>query len=253
MIKEPKDIKGDVKEIFTPFGELIAENLAEELEAKGGLLVPKESYVKNYTQKIVHAIEEGLEKRKNHLQRAAKILEIEHAALPKVEKERLEEEMKTILQKMASSVNQREEKKEKTISFLSKETLIWIYQIGSAYAAKGLQEDALAIFQMLTILHPDSSDFWVAQGIIEKTLHQESDALISFSMAIAANPKANTSVDTTGMTNAKTRAASADKKVISWQGILADTKKTQATLLAQGADNLVQAKKDMGTICKSGY
>ena len=71
--------------------------------------------------------------------------------------------------------------------------------------------------------------------------------------AIAANPKANTSVDTTGMTNAKTRAASADKKVISWQGILADTKKTQATLLAQGADNLVQAKKDMGTICKSGY
>ena len=189
MIKEPKDIKGDVKEIFTPFGELIAENLAEELEAKGGLLVPKESYVKNYTQKIVHAIEEGLEKRKNHLQRAAKILEIEHAALPKVEKERLEEEMKTILQKMASSVNQREEKKEKTISFLSKETLIWIYQIGSAYAAKGLQEDALAIFQMLTILHPDSSDFWVAQGIIEKTLHQESDALISFSMAIAANPK----------------------------------------------------------------
>jgi response regulator of citrate/malate metabolism len=71
--------------------------------------------------------------------------------------------------------------------------------------------------------------------------------------ALAANPKANTSVDTTGMTNAKTRAASADKKVISWQGILADTKKTQATLLAQGADNLVQAKKDMGTICKSGY
>lgn len=71
--------------------------------------------------------------------------------------------------------------------------------------------------------------------------------------AIAANPKANTSVDTTGMTNAKTRAESADKKVISWQGILADTKKTQSTLLAQGEDNLAQAKKDMGTICKSGY
>ena len=71
--------------------------------------------------------------------------------------------------------------------------------------------------------------------------------------AIAANPKANTATDTTGMTNAKTRAESADKKVISWQGILADTKKTQATLLAQGADNLAQAKRDMGTICKSGY
>lgn len=71
--------------------------------------------------------------------------------------------------------------------------------------------------------------------------------------ALAANPKANTATDTTGMTNAKTRAASADKKVISWQGILADTKKTQATLLAQGADNLAQAKRDMGTICKSGY
>jgi response regulator of citrate/malate metabolism len=71
--------------------------------------------------------------------------------------------------------------------------------------------------------------------------------------AIAANPKANTTTDTTGMTNAKTRAASADKKVISWQGILADTKKTQSTLLAQGADNLLQAKKDVGTICKSGY
>ena len=71
--------------------------------------------------------------------------------------------------------------------------------------------------------------------------------------AIAANPKANVTVDTTGMNNAKTRAESADKKVISWQGILNDTKKTQAILLAQGADNLVQAKKDMTTICKSGY
>ena len=71
--------------------------------------------------------------------------------------------------------------------------------------------------------------------------------------ALAANPKANVTIDTTGLNNAKTRAASADKKVISWQGILADTKKSQAILLAQGADNLVQAKKDMTTICKSGY
>jgi hypothetical protein len=71
--------------------------------------------------------------------------------------------------------------------------------------------------------------------------------------ALAANPKANVTVDTTGLNNAKTRAASSDKKVISWQGILADTKKSQSVLLAQGADNLVQAKKDMTTICKSGY
>jgi len=71
--------------------------------------------------------------------------------------------------------------------------------------------------------------------------------------ALAANPKANVTVDTTGLNNAKTRAASSDKKVVSWQGILADTKKSQAILLAQGADNLVQAKKDMTTICKSGY
>lgn len=71
--------------------------------------------------------------------------------------------------------------------------------------------------------------------------------------AILANPKANTTVDTTGLKNAQTRAASADKKVTSWTEILANTKKTQATLLAQGADNVAQAKKDMTTVCKSGY
>lgn len=71
--------------------------------------------------------------------------------------------------------------------------------------------------------------------------------------ALLANPKANTTVDATGLKNAQTRSASADKKVTSWTEILTNTKTTQAKLLAQGADNVAQAKKDMATVCKSGF
>ena len=68
----------------------------------------------------------------------------------------------------------------------------------------------------------------------------------------AKNAKADVSKYTNQMAAAQIRLDNATKQVASWTTQMNSTKATQDTLLAQGADNVKQAKGDMTQICKSG-
>ena len=68
----------------------------------------------------------------------------------------------------------------------------------------------------------------------------------------AKNPKADVSRYTNQMASATIRLTNAQKQVTSWTAQMNSTKSTQDILLAQGADNVKQAKGDMTQICKSG-
>ena len=66
---------------------------------------------------------------------------------------------------------------------MSKETLIWIYGVGYQCFEGHQKEAAFGFFQMLTLLNPLVSDYWVALGVTQRSLSEESDALYSFEMA----------------------------------------------------------------------
>ena len=68
----------------------------------------------------------------------------------------------------------------------------------------------------------------------------------------AKNPKADVTRYTNQMASATIRLTNAQKQVASWTAQMNSTKSTQDILLAQGADNVKQAKGDMTQICKSG-
>jgi len=68
----------------------------------------------------------------------------------------------------------------------------------------------------------------------------------------AKNSKADVSKYTNQMASAQIRMDNAAKQVTSWTAQMNSTKSTQDILLAQGADNVKQAKGDMTQICKSG-
>jgi hypothetical protein len=68
----------------------------------------------------------------------------------------------------------------------------------------------------------------------------------------AKNPKADVTRYTNQMNSATIRLTNAQKQVASWTAQMESTKSTQDILLAQGADNVKQAKGDVTQICKSG-
>ena len=63
-----------------------------------------------------------------------------------------------------------------------------IYTIGYNLSLENKHEDALCLFQMLTTLNPLVSDYFIAQGLSERSLQQNNEALQSFAMAAIMNP-----------------------------------------------------------------
>lgn len=180
------------KNVFAPFGELVARSLAEELEVKGGLLQPKDLYIKQKTEDIVSAIETELSKREKNLNRAAAALHEKLFLLPRIQREKIEKEMIGAEGKVVDILAPKEEiRKEDTFQSLlglSNDTLLWIYSIGYQLFEDGKKEDAFAIFQMLTTLNPLVADYWIAEGLTQKALNYDMESLHSFAMASIMKP-----------------------------------------------------------------
>ena len=188
-----------IKEAFTPFGKDLATSMAEELEVKGGLLLEKNTYIKQKTKEFIETIDKEILKREQNMDRAGKLLKEKLALLPSLEKTKIEEELGHSAEIVISFLKDIQDKKEPTLTNkeetfqsllgLSNETLLWIYTIGYNFSLENKHEEALAIFQMLTSLNPLVSDYFVAQGLSERSLKSNQEALYSFAMASILNPE----------------------------------------------------------------
>ena len=184
-----------IREAFSPLGESIAESMADELEVKGGLLTPRKSYIKHKTDEITQSIDAELLKREQRMKKAGEIIKGKLSSLAPAEKERVERELRhsaesitSLLTPSENSEGMTEDKTMQSILGISNETLLWIYSIGYELSLAKHHEEALCIFQTLTTLNPLVADYFVAEGLAERALHHNKEALNSFAMASLMNP-----------------------------------------------------------------
>ncbi|MES2198895.1 MAG: tetratricopeptide repeat protein [Chlamydiota bacterium] len=184
---------------FARIAEFLANAQADELEIKKGLMTPRSKYVEEKSASIKQEMEEQYAKMLRRMSSVGVILEQELNQLPQIEKDHHMGEisfaMKRLLQCKASPDELAKETKllEANIwqDFLafSDETLLWIYKIGYRYSEEKKSEEAKALFQLLVMLNPQVSDYWVALGFVERQLSEETEALDAFSMASILNPE----------------------------------------------------------------
>lgn len=183
-----------VKEALMPFGKMLAEEMAAELEVKGGLLQPKGAYIEQRAEEIVDKIQSEMKKKQENLARATQILHERLSQLSAVERKGIEQEMGRAADLMKDLLVDGKPDMKPTDTFqsllhLSNETLLWIYKIGHDCSQKEEKQDAVALFQLLTVLNPLVADYWVAYGICLRAIHQEMEALYAFSIATFMNPE----------------------------------------------------------------
>lgn len=179
---------------FTPLGESIAQSMVDELEVKGGLLGSKPAYIEQKKKEILDDVEDEFLKLEEYLARGGTIIGEKLKLLPVVEQKKIGKE----LEKMAKAVDsfltippKELSSKEEVLQVkmgLSNETLLWIYSIGYQLSTENNYEDALPIFKVLTTLNPLVVDYFIAQGLSERALQYNEEALYSFAMAILLNP-----------------------------------------------------------------
>jgi tetratricopeptide (TPR) repeat protein len=85
--------------------------------------------------------------------------------------------------------NSLQEKTFQELLGLSDKTMLWLYGVGYQCFEHHQKEEAIAIFQMLTLLNPLICDYWIALGITQRGLEEDSDALNSFEMASMMDAK----------------------------------------------------------------
>lgn len=183
--------KSALEKALLPLGNLIAEQMAEELEMKGGLLQPKQSYIQHHAEQLVQKVQSELEKREKNMQLATKLLQERLPILPEVERKQIETEMRLAGEKLQKGIES-ELKPEDTLQSIlgiSNPTMLWMYRAGRELFQEGKKEEAFAIYQMITTINPLVADYWVAQGLVLRSLQEETEALYAFSLASLLNPE----------------------------------------------------------------
>ncbi len=178
--------------IFTDLAGLIAEGWAEELLVKQRLMMPKDRYIKEKTQSLVHDLEKEHEKNLLYMERARELLFLALENLSGEEKERYTKELLIATEKLSQNIEMEqitEDTPWQKILGLSDATLIWIYKLGFHFFEQKNNEDALSLFLLLSMLNPLASDYWIALGFAQKELSLESLALTSFSLAASLDPE----------------------------------------------------------------
>ena len=99
-----------IEKAFSPFGEAIANSLADELEVKGGLLLPKNAYIKQKKEEVVRAIDAEILKREKRMHRAGELLKEKLDTLPPLKKEKIEKEIGHSLDAVISLITPSKEK-----------------------------------------------------------------------------------------------------------------------------------------------
>jgi tetratricopeptide (TPR) repeat protein len=187
------------KKMYAPLAELLVTQQAEELEAKEGLLIPKEQYIKSHSPLFEEALDKHFKKIEKRIQKAGELIHAELKLLSEAEKAPYEKDilhgLKTI-NLLATDPSAIENKMAlftantlQDFLEMSDKTLLWIYSIGHRFIEEKKGEDAYAIFHMLVSSNSLVSDYWIALGFAKNLVGEELDALNSFSMASLLNPE----------------------------------------------------------------
>lgn len=192
---EKENTKDLIKEMFIAMGDIVIQQLVDQLEAKGGLLQPKQLYIDQKKNELMKVFDAARLKKAKAFDRAGVLLHAKILTLPPVDRERIEKEFSSARLFVKEVVEGRvvlddsSEKSLQSLIGLSNETLLVLYDIGYKSFVGGSSEDALAIFDILTSLNPRVFDYWIAQGLVERSIHLEKEALVSFAYATLLDPE----------------------------------------------------------------
>lgn len=187
------------KKMYSPLAELIITQQAEELEATNGLLIPKDEYIKDHILPLEDELDKHFKSVEGRFKKAGELLQAELALLSPAEKASYEKDLLNGFNTINLLGTDPSKIENKMTLFsantfqdflgLSNETLLWIYSIGHRFIEEQKAEESYAIFHMLVSLNSLVCDYWIALGFAQKLMHQELDALNSFSMASLLNPE----------------------------------------------------------------
>ena len=182
----------NTKSMFTELAELIAESQADELAVKQRLMMPREKYIEQKTQGLIHDLEKEHKKTLSYMDQARNILLEEIRQLPLAEQEHHAKDILIAVDKLSKNIELDQVEKAGSYQQLlgfSNETMLWIYQLGSKFFGEKHYEKALSLFLMLTLLNPLICEHWTCLGFTQKNLSLEPSALLSFSTAALLSPE----------------------------------------------------------------
>ncbi len=184
---------------YAPLAELLAIQKADELEARKGLLVPKDQYIKDHIPSIEEELNTHFTKLEQRFKKAGHLLQKALHLLSPAEKAPYEKDLLhglNIIQLLGTNPSAIENKMTlftantyQEFLGISNETLLWIYSIGHTFIEEKKGQEAYAIFHMLISFNSLISDYWIALGFAQNLLKEDLDALNSFSMASLLNPE----------------------------------------------------------------
>lgn len=184
-----------LRELCIAIGGLVAQNIVDGLEVKGALLEPKEACIDRKKDELIKAFDEDRAKKKKAMDRTGVLVSEKLPLLSHLDRERVQKEFllaRQLVREITEGTKILDVNAEKTLQSvlgLSNETLLILYNIGYESFMQGEKEDALAMFDMLTTLNPLVFDYWIAQGLAQRSLSKEKEALYSFAFAIILNPE----------------------------------------------------------------
>ncbi|MES2199954.1 MAG: hypothetical protein V4489_07285, partial [Chlamydiota bacterium] len=182
--------------LFSPIAEVLATQKADALSSTNHLHSSKEAqYIKEQTEELTQDLQKEYTNFVGCMKKASVVLQQELKHLPSKEQEHHQKEFNLA----ASKLNAPQEDLELTLKefatasswqqFLgfSDKTLLWVYQIARQCYEKKNLEESLSLFQFLININTFVSDYWTAIGFVRRALHQTSEALDCFAMAILLN------------------------------------------------------------------
>ncbi|MBS0627865.1 MAG: tetratricopeptide repeat protein [Verrucomicrobia bacterium] len=179
---------------------MIAALNADELEAKGGLQMPKKQYIGQKTIEIAKDLEETELGVKKSVETGFSILAQKMSELPTNLQEQFVKELLNIKQRILEIIDpisgNLDEKAAKFVPCksvqevfgFSSEMTEWMYQVGRSLFLERNFMEANGIFRILVSLNDQIPNYWIALALSEKELQDYSGALLMFNALTLLDP-----------------------------------------------------------------
>jgi tetratricopeptide (TPR) repeat protein len=180
----------DMTPIFQSIAEYIAKCEADEVEAKGALLMSKDAYIQQKSAVYFAELDKENKQLVEYLERGDKILSESGSLFPDgSDKDRYQEFLLAMNKLNEDTGENKLPPLESWLEFLglSHETMFWVYQIGHQLLEQKNYKDAAAIFFTLSMLYPFACDHWLGFGFAQQG-SLDPRALASFTQASSLDP-----------------------------------------------------------------
>jgi len=171
----------------------MAQEQFTAIEAKQGVLVPKESYIQQYKEQYLQQIREAWQSLRDSFLRVHDIIKEGIPLLSFLEQTRIHKEMDSHNDAEKKFLQQWEKKDiegmQHTIqNRFSAETCNWLYSVGNEKYKQNNYEDAAALFSFLIVLQPTYPSHWIGFGLSKLQMEQREEALVAMQMAAVLAP-----------------------------------------------------------------